>query len=70
MVALDHLCKVDILPLQRIRDPSSSRRLQLIASFGRVPGNASSIPELVVILKPSHVVDLPSSRLKVSLLKI
>jgi len=34
------------------RSTSSSRRLQLLASFGRVPGTALSVPELVVILKP------------------
>ena len=52
---LNHLCEVELLPFQRIRDTSSSRRLQLHANFGRVPGNASSIPELVVILKPPQV---------------
>ena len=66
-IALNHLCEVDILPLQIIWDTSSSRRLQLLTSFGRVPGIASSIPVLVVILKPSQVVDFPSFRLKVSL---
>ena len=38
-----------------IWDTSSSRRLQLLAIFGRVPGIALSIPELLVILKPSQV---------------
>ena len=67
---LNHLCEVDILPLQIIRDTSSSIGLQVLASFDRVPENASSIPELVVILKPSQVVDLPPSRWNVSLFKI
>ena len=53
--------------LSYMRNTSSSRSLQLLASFGWVLGNASSIPELLVILKPSEVVDLPSFRLKVSL---
>jgi len=43
------------MPLQRIGDTSSSRRLHLLASFGRVPGIALSIPELLVILKPPQV---------------
>ena len=68
--ALNHLCEVDLILLQRIWDTSSSRRLQLLASFGRVRGNASGIPELVVILKPSQVLDLPSYRLKIPLFKI
>ena len=47
----------------------SRRRLQLLSSFCRIPVNASSILEVVVILKPSQVLDLPYSRLKVSLFK-
>ena len=64
---LNHLCEVDILLLQGIHSTSSSRILQLLASFGRVPRNSLRILVLVVILKPSQVVDLPSFRLKVSL---
>ena len=56
-----------VMPLQRTRDTSSSRRLQLLASFGRVIGIALSIPELLVILKPSQV-ETSLFRLKLSLL--
>jgi len=45
-----------------IWDTSSSRRLQLLASFGRVPGIALSIPELLVILKPSQIENTSSNR--------
>jgi len=38
-----------------VRITSSSRRPQLLARFGRVPGIALSIPKLVVILKPPQV---------------
>ena len=41
-----------------IWDTSSSKRLQLLASFGRVPG----ITELLVILKPSQIEKTSSSR--------
>ena len=44
-----------MIHLQRIGDTSSRKRLQLLASFGRVLGIALSIPELLVILKPSQV---------------
>jgi len=44
-----------VILLQRIGDTSSSRRLQLLASFERVIGIALSIPYLLVILKPSQV---------------
>jgi len=43
------------MPLQRIWDTSSSIKLHLLAIFGRVPGVSLSIPELLVILKPSQV---------------
>jgi len=43
---------VEGFPLQNNRGTSSSRRLQLLASFERVLGIALSIPVLVVILKP------------------
>ena len=80
--ALNHLCGVET-SLQRIGDTSSSIRLQFLASFGRVPAIALSIPELVVILKPSQVYtsifrlrfsifmrgETSLSRLKVSLFK-
>ena len=53
--------------LSYMRDTSSNRSLQLLSSIGWVSGNASRVPVLLVILKPSQVVDLSSFRLKVSL---
>ena len=47
--------------MNKIEDTSSSRRLQLLASFGRVPGIALSILELLVILKPSQIENTSSS---------
>ena len=51
----------------KIENASSSRRLHLLASFGRVPGIALSILEFLVILKPSQV-ETSLFRLKFSLL--
>lgn len=47
---------------EKIENTSSSRRHQLLASFGRVPGIALSILELLVILKPSQIENTYSSR--------
>jgi len=44
---------VEGFSLQNIRSTSSSRRPELHARLGRVPGTTLSVLVLVVILKPS-----------------
>jgi len=43
---------VEGFPLQNIRSTSSSRKPEVHAKIGRVPGTALNTPVLVVILKP------------------